>query len=55
VKVPLRIAVAWNIPIVCNRASTDFLISSSLMPKPYERLVPDYEGHRNRLLRLDVA
>jgi methylglyoxal synthase len=33
----------------------DFLISSSLMPTPYERLVPDYEGHRNRLVRLDVA
>ncbi|MDP3092211.1 MAG: methylglyoxal synthase [Nitrospira sp.] len=55
VKALLRIAVVWNIPIACNRASADFLISSSLMPTPYERLVPDYEGHRNRLLRLDVA
>jgi len=55
VKALLRIAVVWNIPIACNRASADFLISSSLMPKLYERLVPDYEGHRNRLMRLDVA
>ena len=55
VKALLRIAVGWNIPIACNRASADFLISSSLMPLEYQRLVPDYEGHRNRLLRLDVA
>jgi methylglyoxal synthase len=55
VKALLRIAVVWNIPIACNRASADFLISSSLMPLEYQRLVPDYEGHRNRLQRLDVA
>lgn len=55
VKALLRIAVVWNIPIACNRASADFLISSSLMPLAYQRLVPDYEGHRNRLPRLDVA
>jgi len=55
VKALLRIAVVWNIPIACNRASADFLISSSLMPLEYQRLVPDYEGHHNRRLRLDVA
>jgi methylglyoxal synthase len=55
VKALLRIAVVWNIPIACNRASADFLISSSLMPKEYQRLVPDYDGHRNRFVRLDVA
>ena len=55
VKALLRIAVVWNIPIACNRASADFLISSSLMPQEYQRLVPDYEGHCNRFLRLDVA
>jgi len=55
VKALLRIAVVWNIPIACNRASADFLISSSLMPTQYERLVPDYEGYRHRLVRRDVA
>ena len=55
VKALLRIAVVWNIPIACNRASADFLISSSLMPQEHQRLVPDYEGHRSRFLRLDVA
>ena len=55
VKALLRIAVVWNIPIACNRASADFLISSSLMPTEYQRLVPDYDGYRHRLVRRDVA
>ncbi len=55
VKALLRIAVVWNIPIACNRASADFLISSSLMPQEYQRLVPDYDGHRNRPVHLDAA
>jgi methylglyoxal synthase len=55
VKALLRIAVVWNIPIACNRASADFVISSSLMPQEYHRLVPDYDGYRHRLVRLDVA
>ena len=55
VKALLRIAVVWNIPIACNRASADFLISSSLMPTRYERLVPDYDGYRHGMARHDVA
>jgi len=42
VKALLRIAVVWNIPIACNRASADFIISSPLMWGSYERLLPDY-------------
>jgi methylglyoxal synthase len=48
VKALLRMAVVWNIPIACNRASADFMISSPLMDGEYDRLVPDYEGYRNR-------
>lgn len=55
VKALLRIAVVWNIPIACNRASADFLISSSLMPTEYQRLVPDYDGYHRRFVPLDVA
>jgi methylglyoxal synthase len=48
VKAVLRMAVVWNIPIACNRASADFMISSPLMDGEYDRLVPDYEGYRTR-------
>jgi methylglyoxal synthase len=50
VKALLRMAVVWNIPIACNRASADFMISSALMDGDYDRLVPDYDGHRTRKL-----
>jgi methylglyoxal synthase len=49
VKALLRIAVVWNIPVACNRASADFMISSPLMTGEYERNVPDYKGYRERL------
>jgi methylglyoxal synthase len=48
VKALLRMAVVWNIPIACNRASADFMISSPLMDGEYDRLVPDYDEIRQR-------
>ena len=48
VKALLRLAVVWNIPIACNRATADFMISSPLMEEEYDRLVPDYTGYRTR-------
>jgi methylglyoxal synthase len=48
VKALLRMAVVWNIPIACNRATADFMISSPLMDDEYDRLVPDYEAYRSR-------
>jgi methylglyoxal synthase len=48
VKALLRIAVVWNIPVACNRATADFLISSTLMTGEYDRLVTDYEAYRER-------
>jgi methylglyoxal synthase len=55
VKALLRIAVVWNIPIACNRASADFMISSTLMTGEYERLVVDYQPYRERQVEALVA
>ena len=41
VKALLRIAVVYNIPIACNRATADFILSSPLLEQPYARLVSD--------------
>jgi methylglyoxal synthase len=50
VKALLRMAVVWNIPIACDRATADFVISSPLMDKSYDRLVPDYGAYRSRMV-----
>jgi len=52
VKVLLRMAVVWNVPLACNRASADFLISSPLMCQEYLRTLPDYENYRQRLINV---
>ena len=49
VKALLRMAAVWNIPVACNRASADFMISSPLMAKEYQRILPDYKNYRQRL------
>ena len=55
VKALLRLAVVWNTPVACNRASADFMISSPLMDGEYDRLVPDYRDYRRRAIVLDEA
>jgi len=55
VKALLRMAVVWNIPIACNRATADFMISSPLMDGAYDRLVPDYEAYLNRPIASEDA
>ncbi|MHB8645328.1 MAG: methylglyoxal synthase [Thermomicrobiales bacterium] len=49
VRALLRIAVVWNIPIACNRATADFLISSPLLSSVYRRVAPDYCRYIERL------
>jgi len=53
VKALLRIAVVWNIPVACNRASADFIISSPLMSGAYQHLTPDYEAYIKRVVGLE--
>lgn len=42
VKALLRMSVVYNIPLACDRASADFLITSPLMDEEYERFLVDY-------------
>lgn len=52
VKALLRLAMVWNIPIACNRASADFMFSSPLMLEAYQRILPDYDIYRKRTLAI---
>jgi len=42
VKALLRIAVLYDIPVAMNRASADFLLTSSFMDTEYERHIINY-------------
>jgi methylglyoxal synthase len=48
VKALLRLAVAWNILMACNRSTADFILTSVLMQVDYPVVVPDYSGYLNR-------
>lgn len=48
VKALLRISVLYNIPTACNRSTADFVISSPLIGKKYERQLKDYSSYINR-------
>ncbi|WP_319559223.1 methylglyoxal synthase [Marispirochaeta sp.] len=50
VKALLRIAVLYNIPTACNRATADFLISSPLISEHYERILKDYSSYIDRAI-----
>nr|WP_295875420.1 methylglyoxal synthase [uncultured Chitinophaga sp.] len=48
IKALLRLGVVWNIPVACNRASADFLLTSPLMHQDYEVILPDYSQYLHR-------
>lgn len=54
VKALLRMAVVWNVPVACDRATADFIVSSPLLHGEYERLVPDYEAYAKRALAVEI-
>jgi methylglyoxal synthase len=52
VKALLRIAVLYNIPTACNRATADFIVSSSLIGQKYTPVTKDYESYIKRDVHL---
>jgi len=48
VKALLRLGVAWNILLACDRATADFVLTSPLMQDEYDTVVPDYSNYMNR-------
>lgn len=48
VRALLRLAVAWNILIACNRTTADFILTSVLMYDEYQIAVPDYSNYLKR-------
>lgn len=53
IKALLRLSVVWNIPMACNRASADMMVTSPLMHDIYAREVPDYEAYQQRSIEID--
>ncbi|HET6767183.1 MAG TPA: methylglyoxal synthase [Chitinophagaceae bacterium] len=51
IKALLRIAVTWNIPIACDRATADFILTSPLMQEVYQPVIEDYSLYMNRKLK----
>lgn len=50
VKALLRIAVLYNVPNACNRATADFIISSELFEREYLNAVPDFDLYTKRVI-----
>lgn len=50
VKALLRVAVLYNVPTACNRATADFLVGSPSFHGDYVRLVEDHAGERESFL-----
>lgn len=48
IKALLRLGVLYNIPIACDRATADFLLTSPLMHEEYEILLTDYSDYRSK-------
>ena len=53
VKALLRLCVAWNIPMACDRATADFIMTSPFMHGEYESTLPDYTHYLNREINED--
>jgi methylglyoxal synthase len=52
IKALLRLGVVWNIPMACNRATADFMLTSPLMSQEYEAMQTDYSKYLNRTVSI---
>jgi methylglyoxal synthase len=48
VKALLRVAIAWNCIVACDRATADFVLTSPLMQQEYLVDIPDYSSYLKR-------
>ena len=48
VKALLRVAIAWNCIVACDRATADFVLTSPLMMVDYMSDIPDYSTYLTR-------
>ncbi len=50
VKALLRLAVLYNVPTACNRATADFMVAAPLFHGEYQRMVEDHAAAREAWL-----
>ena len=48
VKALLRVAIAWNCVVACDRSTADFVLTSPLMQSDYAAALPDYTDYLKR-------
>ncbi|HRI20189.1 MAG TPA: methylglyoxal synthase [Panacibacter sp.] len=53
VKALLRLGVLWNIPMACDRATADFLMTSPFMHDEYDAVMPDNTDYLTRPIEKD--
>jgi len=53
VKALLRIAVLYNCPTACNRATADFMVSSKFFNEKYEPIIKDYSNYIKRNINIE--
>jgi methylglyoxal synthase len=51
VKALLRVAIAWNCIVACDRATADFVLTSPLMQVDYPADIPDYSSYLKRRIQ----
>ena len=51
IKALLRISATWNIPVACDRATADFILTSPLMQEEYDPIIEDYSIYIKRKLK----